>query len=696
MKQQDHQEDQRQMAEQLLERKTSTPDLADSDSHDQQFRQPEKTEDYSSASRRQAYHPTQQSFNEQRDEYTEQAFNAYENGNGSGSADSTDSSHAKPPPPASSSSIKPEPPPPVPTGEGGHAAGYDSALDRLEKKRDSAVAKEGELYHSIKHKRGVRLTTANRYQKKQPMTEKEAAHRLVNGKKRSVSYATFTLGNRLLLQGTEKRLTQKGYDRRERKKHRKKYVRDAMVTKAVRKGRLLFDDGSIPDDEDAAAMKNVLRKGAAAGRIAIRENSRNIRKQTGRYARLRSVTDREKLLDAKINRRIMQNAYRKDREAAKALQQKAERKKKMQQARMQRKAREGNLLRRTRSQLKLRKKSVEQKARKTKRILSTAVSVLLILTVLLFSNIFLMIFGMIALSTSAGTYAQTIIPVDYSVMSECTAYYRKLETDLTEKLMDTETLEEEIRAEYGDDIYGFVYDLADISFDSPTLVAYLGAKYAEFTLADVQAELDGLFALNYVLHTETKMEYREEAGKEVKICYVTLEKVPLEDIETERLDEEQMAQYSIYRISTGGQQVYGPVMREDWTGLVSSNYGERIHPITKERTVHNGVDIAIPLGTPLYSAVDGTVTVAQNSSTAGNYVRIQNSNGWTVTFMHMDSFTVAVGDTVKQGDFVGYSGNTGRSTGPHLHLEVRDQDGNTVNPIFIIPQNCAYVETDED
>lgn len=135
--------------------------------------------------------------------------------------------------------------------------------------------------------------------------------------------------------------------------------------------------------------------------------------------------------------------------------------------------------------------------------------------------------------------------------------------------------------------------------------------------------------------------------------------------------------------------MYSPVMREDWTNLISSNYGERIHPITKERKFHNGVDIAVPTGTRIYSAVKGTVILAQYSSSAGNWVKVQTESGWTVIMMHMDSLAVSAGQEVEQGDFLGYSGNTGNSTGPHLHLEVRDANDKTLNPIFIIPQTCA-------
>ena len=111
--------------------------------------------------------------------------------------------------------------------------------------------------------------------------------------------------------------------------------------------------------------------------------------------------------------------------------------------------------------------------------------------------------------------------------------------------------------------------------------------------------------------------------------------------------------------------------------------------------MHNGVDIAVPIGTRLYSAVDGTVTLAEYSESAGNWVKVRTETGWTVIFMHMDSLTVSAGQQVKQGDHLGYSGNTGRSTGPHLHLEVRNTEDKTLNPVFIIPQTCAQRGSEE-
>lgn len=738
------------MADQL-ERNAASRESAESSSHSQQFRQPEKEkpeESYNSADQRKIYHYTQQSYNEQREQYTEQAFDTSKDEKdgkaGTGGQDMAPASLPQPEGqfpdqetdiPASKKATDPP-------------AAYDSALDRLTQKRDAAAQKVDDLYHSIKKKdvdksfsskarKGTRLIPKG-------ITEHEAAHRLISEKKaKSVKVAAYSRDshNRLGFSGMEKRITQKEHDRRARKKYRKKYVKDFVMGRAVRTGRLLFDKESIPDDDDAAGMKRMVKKGARTGRLIIRKSIQGIDRETNKYARLKTAVEKEKLLNEKIKHMSDKKTYLQERAAAKAeykqeraslktegksmweepkagrlsdskrrqrfgqevygsnkeqwaeklANAKAVQKKKLKQAQIRRKEREGNFFRRTWNSIKIKKKTVEQKAKKTKSILSVAVSFLLIFVVLLFSNLFIYIFGMVIFQGTTESYTQTIVQVDYGVMSECTAYYRKLETDLTEKLADTVTLEAQIREEYGDDIYEYVYELAGIGFDSTTLVAYLGAKYVEFTLEEVQAELEELFSLNYILSIETKMEYRETADAEVKICYIRLEKTPLEEIVTGRMTEEQLRQYEVYKMSSGGQQVYGPVMETDWTNLITSNFGERIHPITKERTNHKGVDIGIPIGTPLYSAVDGTVTVAQYSETAGNFIRIQNDTGWTVTFMHMDSISVTAGMKVKKGDFVGYSGNTGRSTGPHLHLEVWDADGKPVNPVFIIPQNCVMI-----
>lgn len=113
---------------------------------------------------------------------------------------------------------------------------------------------------------------------------------------------------------------------------------------------------------------------------------------------------------------------------------------------------------------------------------------------------------------------------------------------------------------------------------------------------------------------------------------------------------------------------------------LSSTYGMRVHPITGKLARHNGVDIPAPRGTPIYATADGIVGRAQRLGGYGNYVEIEHGNAIETRYGHMSSYVVMPGQMVRQGDIIGYVGSTGRSTGNHLHYEVRI-DGAPVNPM---------------
>ena len=112
----------------------------------------------------------------------------------------------------------------------------------------------------------------------------------------------------------------------------------------------------------------------------------------------------------------------------------------------------------------------------------------------------------------------------------------------------------------------------------------------------------------------------------------------------------------------------------------SSSYGMRTHPVLGGRRAHNGIDLAAPTGTPVYATADGTVGRADWFSSYGLYVAIEHGGDIETRYAHMSRLAVAAGERVKKGDVIGYVGSTGRSTGPHLHYEVRVA-GNAVNPI---------------
>lgn len=113
---------------------------------------------------------------------------------------------------------------------------------------------------------------------------------------------------------------------------------------------------------------------------------------------------------------------------------------------------------------------------------------------------------------------------------------------------------------------------------------------------------------------------------------------------------------------------------------LTSGYGMRTHPVLGGRRAHKGIDLAAPTGTPIYATADGIVSKAERFSSYGLYIAIEHGGSLQTRFAHMSRLAVAAGERVSKGDVIGYVGSTGRSTGPHLHYEVRI-DGQAVNPI---------------
>lgn len=124
---------------------------------------------------------------------------------------------------------------------------------------------------------------------------------------------------------------------------------------------------------------------------------------------------------------------------------------------------------------------------------------------------------------------------------------------------------------------------------------------------------------------------------------------------------------------------------ENWRSVVTSEFGNRIDPITGERRGHTGMDLAVPTGTPIRAALPGTVTVSTyNRGGYGYYITIDHGNGLSTLYGHCSQLLASVGRTVKAGDVIALSGSTGRSTGPHLHFEVR-VNGQRTNPRSYLP-----------
>jgi len=115
-------------------------------------------------------------------------------------------------------------------------------------------------------------------------------------------------------------------------------------------------------------------------------------------------------------------------------------------------------------------------------------------------------------------------------------------------------------------------------------------------------------------------------------------------------------------------------------GKITSRFGNRIAPTTGASTNHNGVDISIPVGTPIVSPLDGRVLDINTHQTGGKQLIIEHTNGYRTGYAHLSSYAVNKGDKVKQGQIIAYSGNTGVSTGPHLHFTLTNPMGIKINP----------------
>ncbi len=116
-----------------------------------------------------------------------------------------------------------------------------------------------------------------------------------------------------------------------------------------------------------------------------------------------------------------------------------------------------------------------------------------------------------------------------------------------------------------------------------------------------------------------------------------------------------------------------PIAIKDYK-RVSSGFGYRMHPIYKQKIWHNGMDFTGKIGTPIYATGNGKIISAKKENGHGKRIIIDHGFGYKTFYSHLDEYNVKKGQKVKRGDVIGYLGNTGVSTGPHLHYEVHKND----------------------
>lgn len=202
-------------------------------------------------------------------------------------------------------------------------------------------------------------------------------------------------------------------------------------------------------------------------------------------------------------------------------------------------------------------------------------------------------------------------------------------------------------------------------------------KEADALISDLTAKKDALRAAN-----ETYDEMESELRKQI----VSVQ----EQYENALSDEEAAAKIAAARKQAAGKKTTTTTTTPSSSGFlyplpsgsayVSCPYGYRYHPIYGYYAMHYGVDLAAASGTPIYATKSGTVTMADYSSVNGYYVAINHGDGYSSLYAHMTNYIVSAGQSVSQGEVIGYVGSTGWATGAHLHFEIL-YGGANVNPM---------------
>jgi murein DD-endopeptidase MepM/ murein hydrolase activator NlpD len=252
------------------------------------------------------------------------------------------------------------------------------------------------------------------------------------------------------------------------------------------------------------------------------------------------------------------------------------------------------------------------------------------------------------------------------------------------------------------------YTIAAIGHNPYELLAFLTAKYDDFTYSGVENVLRALFAEQYTLtftptvETRYRTEWRtgsytDADGNSYSYSYtvqvpydwhiltVTLTSRSFTNIVSARLTtQDECERYAVYMFLHGNRQYVGRPFAFDWLPYVSSYYGYRVHPISGEKDYHTGVDIAIPIGTEILSGGNGMVLQTGNDAGGyGLYLAIDYGKGITARYAHCSALHVSAGQSVSLGEVIALSGNTGNSTGPHLHMEVI-KNGRYLNPLYFV------------
>lgn len=207
-------------------------------------------------------------------------------------------------------------------------------------------------------------------------------------------------------------------------------------------------------------------------------------------------------------------------------------------------------------------------------------------------------------------------------------------------------------------------------------------KQVEQRKVRVEAELKQIEVLQDKVSREQSKVSEKVVLTKTELSKIQVDRAKLERALGELEQTSRQIEAQIRRSQQGSQgkvlgtgQLIWPVR-----GRISSDFGWRYHPVLKRKKYHNGLDLAVPSGTPIKAADSGVVLVSGWRGGYGNFVAIDHGKGISTCYGHNSRLLVQNGQRVEKGQLVAISGNTGLSTGPHLHFEVR-VNGNPVNPL---------------
>ncbi len=257
-------------------------------------------------------------------------------------------------------------------------------------------------------------------------------------------------------------------------------------------------------------------------------------------------------------------------------------------------------------------------------------------------------------------YASTVVDSAYKIVEKLNAL-QSLASSQTEFL----TQREDERVEIVTNLQNEEERKNEISIEAE--------KYAE----EIEEKKEAVEREKRLVETKKAevLRARQNAQSLLNKANKELEKLDKEHADLEKLED--AIQADIDRLSTTGGVAPNKLSWPVTTGYVSSGYKWR--RLGGTTSFHGAIDIAASRGTPIKAAAGGVVILARYYGLAGNTVFIDHGGGMTTLYFHMDKILVNVGQTVVTGDQIGTIGTTGRSTGPHLHFEVRLRNPNSVN-----------------